>query len=233
MRPGCQEACRQAGSDRQLHKPDTLAANIQSPMKLIFILLFSACYYSLFGQAVSLQEYFPLKNGVGRLFYVSHISGTDTLQTDNDSSICKSLLIKGKEIFYFDDNLFSDDNTIIGSNSFCDGVFYYENGNFIFSPLFWKYELKEANLDYFETLFPAKISFDTIYKYQDGEEKRKYTFIGFEDVYIKDKLYKDCLKLIITQDWKTAQYIDTVWFFKGLGVVKWLRGTGRLEEIKL
>jgi hypothetical protein len=185
------------------------------------------------GQKVSLQEYFPLKNGVARLFYVSHITATDTLQDDNDSSICKSLLIKGKEVFYFDHSLNSGDTTIIGAASFCDGVFYYDNGRFIFSPLFWKYELKEANLDYFETLFPVKVSFGIVYKYQDGKEKRKYKFNGFENVYIKGKHYKDCLKLTITQDWKTSQYIDTVWFFKGIGVVKWLRGTGRLEEIKL
>jgi hypothetical protein len=187
----------------------------------------------MFGQTISLQEYFPLKNGVARAFYVSYITGTDTLRDDNDSSICKSILIKGKEIFYFDDNLNSDDTTIIGSGSFCNGVFYYNNGEFVFSPLFWKYELKEANLDYFEPLFPAKISFDTIYKYQNGEEKRKFKFIGFEDLHIKGNLYKDCVKLLVTQDWKTAQYFDTVWFFKGIGVIKWLRSTGRLEEIKL
>ena len=202
-------------------------------MKVIFLFLFFTFSNLARAQTVVLEEYFPLKKGTTKLFNVSHITDTDTLHDDDDSSICKSLLIKGKEIFYFDDHLHSDDATIIGSESFCNGVFYYNNGNFVFSPLFWKYELKEANLDYFETLFPAKISFDTIYKYQDGEEKRKYRFNAFEDVCIKDKIYKDCLKLIITQDWKTVQYIDTVWFFKGIGVVKWLRGTGRLEELKL
>lgn len=210
-----------------------MIAIIQKFMKIISSFLFFAWCNSLCGQINSLEDYFPLKNGVARVFYVSHITDTDTLQDKNDSSICKSFVIKGKEIFYFDDNLYSDDTTIIGSESFCNGVFYYDNGNFVFSPLFWKYELKEANLDYFETLFPVKISFDIVYKYQDAEEKRKYKFNGFEDVNIKGKLYKECLKLTITQDWKTAQYIDTVWFLKGVGVIKWLRGTGRLEEIKL
>src|SRR6185503_2704664 len=114
-------------------------------MKVIFLFLFFTFSNLARAQTVFLEEYFPLKKGTTKLFNVSHITDTDTLHDDDDSSICKSLLIKGKEIFYFDDHLHSDDATIIGSESFCNGVFYYNNGNFVFSPLFWKYELKEAN----------------------------------------------------------------------------------------
>ncbi|GAB2821858.1 hypothetical protein [Ferruginibacter profundus] len=180
-----------------------------------------------------MQDYFPLKNGVVNVFYISHSAKANIITPRFDSSICKSIRVKGREIFYFDDALHSDDTTIIGSKSFCAGVFYYNDGSFLFSPLFWKYEIKKANLDYFEVLFPKYISIDTIYKFQDGEEKRKYQFTGFETVTIKNKRFTDCLKLTVTQNWKTAQYTDTVWFKKGTGVVKWLRGTGRLEEIKL
>jgi len=202
-------------------------------MKVTYALLFLLCSNYIFGQTLSLEQYFPLKNGVTKVFYVSHITETDTLQDKNDSSICKSLLVKGKEIFYFDDELNSDDTTIISSESFCNGAFYYDKGNFVFSALNWKYELKAANLDYFETLFPNIVNIDTVYKFQDGEEKRKYKFNGFESISIKNKVLNDCLKLTIISDWKTAQYIDTVWFKKDIGVVKWLRSTGRLEEIKL
>lgn len=198
------------------------------------IILIFLCNLSniTFGQTITLEEYFPLRKGTVRDFYVSHITETDTLKDKNDISVCKSLLMKGKEIFYFDDEINSDDTSIIGSQTFYDGVFYYDNGAFMFSPLFWKYELKKANLDYFEPLFPAVIPLDSVFKYQKGEEKRKYKFTGFEDVVIKKRLYKDCLKLTIVQDWSTNQYIDIVWFQRGFGVVKWLRGTGRLEEIK-
>jgi hypothetical protein len=202
-------------------------------MKILFFFLFFSFSVAAEGQEIPFQEYFPLKNGVVRTFYVSHIRKNDTLSDKNDLSICKSISIKGKDIFYFDDELNSDDIQLISSQSFCDGVFYFDNGSFIFSPITWKSELKQANLDYFEALFPKYVRIDTLYKYQDGEEKRKYRFEGFETVYIKGKSFKDCLKLTIIQDWKTAQYIETVWFKKGIGVIKWLRGTGRLEEIKL
>jgi hypothetical protein len=202
-------------------------------MKILAFIIFLTWSNSILGQTISFREYFPLKNGKVKVFYVSHITHSDTIRDKNDSSFCKSLIIKGREIFYFDDESNSSDTTIIGSRSFCMGVFYYDNGKFMFSPLFWKYELKAANLDYFEPLFPNVITLDKIYKFQDGEEKRKYQFNGFEDVQIKNNLLKHCLKLTIIQDWKTEKYIDLVWFQKGTGVVKWLRATGRLEEIKL
>ncbi|MGZ4049318.1 MAG: hypothetical protein ACXVPU_00565 [Bacteroidia bacterium] len=181
---------------------------------------------------ITFEEYYPLKNMKGEEFYVSHITKTGTISDKNDSLICKSVLVKGKEIFYFDNNTKSGDTTIIGCLTFCNGAFYFDKGNFYYSPVFWKYDLKKANLDYFEVLFPNDLKLDTIYKYKDGEEIRKYKFIGFESIKIKDKIFPDCLKLTVTQDWITSQYTDTVWFQKGRGVVKWFRGTGRLEEIK-
>jgi len=169
-------------------------------MKVITFIIILSCSNTLLGQTISLQEYFPLRNGTVRVYYVSHITNSDTLQDKNDTSICKSILVKGKEIFYFDDELNSDDTTIISSESFCHGAFYYDKGNFVFSPLDWKYELKAANLDYFETLFPSIVYIDTVYKIQDGEEKRKYKFNGFESISIKNKTLKDCLKLTIISD---------------------------------
>jgi hypothetical protein len=202
-------------------------------MKVILFFLVFVCGNSLRAQKARFEQYYPLKNGVIKIYYVSHITSAGSTKDENDSSICKSLSIKGKEVFYFDDKLHSSDTTIIGSQSFCSGAFYYHKGKFMFSPLFWKYELKGANLAYFETLFPALVTIGTMYTYRDGEEKRSYRFEGFEDIVIKNKLFKQCLVLTIISDWKTARYKDTVWFQKGLGVVKWLRSTGRLEEIKI
>lgn len=201
-------------------------------MKLILIILLSLACFKLHGQSIALQEYFPLKKGVSHTYYVSQIFKNDTTQSADYTTTCKSLIVKGKEIFYYDDGEYTGDTIIVGAESFCDGVFYYEEGKFMFAPIFWKYEIKQANLNYFISLFPETIAIDTIYHFQDGKEIREYQFTGFEDVQIGNKIYKDCLKLTIVQNWPTSQYIDIVWFQKNTGVVKWLRGTGRLEEIK-
>jgi hypothetical protein len=140
--------------------------------------------------------------------------------------------VKNKEIFYFTDEP-SDSNNIIGSQSFCNGAFYFESGNFFFSPIFWQKDLYKVNIAYFEQLFPREILIDSLYKYKDGDEKRNYIFNGLENLSIKGNSFPSCLKLTIIQDWTTSQYSDTVWFQKNVGVVKWIRSTGRVEEIKL
>jgi len=178
------------------------------------------------------EQYFPLKNGDKKTYYVSHFTDKDTLLDKNDSSACMSNVIKGKEIFYFTDEPY-DSISIIGSQAFCYGVFYFANGEFFTSPIFWQADLKKSNLAYFERLFPKTIMLDSIYKQQHGDQKVKYIFDKLEDVSIKGKLLTACLKLTIIKDWPTEQYVDTVWFQKNNGVVKWLRSTGRLEEIKM
>jgi hypothetical protein len=201
-------------------------------MKAYLFLLFCLMFEHGFGQTVSLEQYFPLKKGKANRFYVHHLTKTDTINDKDAVLVCQSIVVKGREIYFFSDVSHTKDDDLISPNTFCAGVFYYDQGTFLFSPLSWTHEVKEANLAYFDTLFPSQLLLHTPYKHQDGEEKRTYTFVGFENISIAKTTYSDCLKLVVMQDWPTSHYADTVWFEKGLGVVKWLRGTGRLEELK-
>lgn len=200
-------------------------------MRAVFFFLVVIIYGPLHSQTVHFEDYYPLEKGKATVYYVTRLTVTGSEKYEDDTNVCKSVKIKGRQIFYFDDRT-DEETEIIGSQSFCDGAFYYDKGVFMFSPIFWLEDLKKANLDYFEPLFPADITIDSVYKYQYDQQKRKYKFNGFEKVIIKEKVYDDCLKLTVFQDWPTAHYEDTVWFQKGIGVVKWLRSTGRLEEIK-
>lgn len=197
------------------------------PLSLLCLVAFHG-----FGQTVPFEDYFPLITGDVKYFYVHHITGTDTLKDKNARSFCRSQLVKGTKIYYFTDELGPKDD-LVSAHVFCDGVCYYHHGAFLVSPLSWTDEIKKANLADFDTLFPAQVALNNPYKQQGEDEKRTYTFTGFESVTIAGKVYSDCLKLVVTQDWPTTHYTDIVWFQKGTGVVKWLRGTGRLEELKL
>ena len=203
---------------------------------LIFLLLTSlfSCKHTESKKDSSVllfEQYLPLKSGDKKIFYVSHITDKDTMPDKNDTSVCLSNIIRNKEIFFFTDSPL-DSTSIIGSEAFCDGVFYFQDGEFFVSPIFWRKDLKKSNLDYFEKLFPKIITLDSIYKQQHGEDRRKYIFDKPEDISIKGGSLPACLKLTVIQDWITEQYVDTVWFQKYFGVVKWRRSTGRLEEIK-
>jgi hypothetical protein len=183
-------------------------------------------------QRVKFSKYFPLQVGDIKTYAVMQILPERTFRDGTDSSICKSISIEGKEVFYFERSVLDRPVSIIATQIFCDGACYYEKGKLIFSPLFWYQELEDANLDYFEMLFPKRIRFGHAYKYHNGKEKRGYTFGPFETITIGERSYERCLKLTIEQDWATASYTDVVWFQEDVGVVKWLRGTGRLEEVE-
>ena len=177
-------------------------------MKTLPTSLLLLIFTSLNSQSVQFQDFFTLKKDASKRYYVSHIIDGDTTRAKTETYYCRSMVVKNKEIFYF------------------------ENGTFFFSPLFWKYDIKNANIDFFEPLFPAFISINTKYTYRDGSEKYTYRFAGNENIIIRGRKYEDCLKLIVTKDWSTAQETDTVWFKREIGLVKWLRSTGRLEELK-
>lgn len=201
--------------------------------KVLLSLLLTNLYYTIAAQSFNFQDYFPLKPNTERVYTASRLQVHSKPLPYPDAHIwCLAANIKGTDVFYFDDSTKNEGNRIIGSNIFLDGVCYYAEGKLFWSPIFWTDELKEANLDYFESLFPAIVKTDTVYKAQDCEKKVTYRFHGLEDQQCNGVLMKDCLKMTMTDDWKTAHYVDTVWLKKDVGVVRWMRSTGRLEEIK-
>jgi len=202
-------------------------------MRLTLICLFVSLCTVLNAQSFRFQDYFPLKADTERVYAVSRMQLHTKPQPYPDAHIwCRSENVKGRDIFYFDDKPRTTENRIIGSNIFLAGVCYYDAGILYWSPIFWKEELDSANLSYFEPVFPEMVKTDTVYRARDAEKKISYRFMGLEDQTSHGVLIKDCLKLTVLQDWKTAHYEDTVWLKKGVGVVRWMRSTGRLEEIR-
>lgn len=203
-------------------------------MKLVILVLISAFPVNALMAQILFQKYFPLQSGAVQQYFVSHIIDGDTITDQVDNKVCRFEIVKGKKIFYLS-NIKKENRSgtfIIGSESFASGGFYYQDGNFMFTPIFWKYELKKSGPSRFKLLFPKLIFIDSVYSYNDGDELRTFTFKGFETLAVKKKIMDSCLKLIVEQKWPENKYVDTVWFKKNTGVVKWLRSTGRLEEIK-
>jgi hypothetical protein len=208
----------------------------------LFILALTGCFNSQSsrqkedkepsGQSIRFEEYFPLKENAVYVYHVRFdgISGGKKVEQD-DSAICKSYPIEGTDVFYFDRR--SDNDGInIGSITFCFGAFYYDKGRFMFLPLDWRRELEESKKKDYAVLFPAATFIGSVYQNAEGNKKVTYKFTGFETIKINDKSYPDCLKLEMKEIWPEKEYTGTVWFQKGVGIVKWIRFTGRVEELK-
>lgn len=196
------------------------------------LISFFAISNYLSGQTISFEDYLPLKAGAEKIYCVRLIKGSDTIKKDDVYSFCRSHKVEDKEVFYFEDGKDAGDRTTIGSNSFCAGAFYFDQGRFFLAPIYWKYELSTIKLTHFGQLFPARIFIDTIYGY-GWNNRVKYKFTGFEDLVIEKKKFKNCLKLTITQAWNPYQPVDTIWFHKKTGIVKWSKSTERIEELRV
>jgi hypothetical protein len=183
-------------------------------------------------QSFSFEEYFPLKEHAVLIYHVQFdgVAGGAKVNED-DSCIFKIHKLEGIDVYYIDRHT-NDEETIIGTNAFCFGAFYFNNGQFMFTPAFWRDELEESKPKDYSTLFPKTSYTGTIYESVEGSKTIKYKFTGFENVKIKDRTYPGCLKLEMTEIWPDTVYTATAWFMKGVGMVKWIRYTGRIEELK-
>jgi hypothetical protein len=201
-------------------------------MKFILLITSLSLHLCPRAQEISFQDYFPLKTGSVQVYTVSH-NGNYFNEYDPEKKICRSELVKGTKVFYLADAAKKGDTSSIGPEAFVNGVFFFSKGNFMFSPVYWKYELKKVKPEKFRLLFPKQIRFDTVYVSKIDEETRKYKFTGFETTYVEGAKLDSCLKLEVEQIWPSQTYKDIVWFKKATGVVKWQRSTGRLEELQL
>jgi hypothetical protein len=213
-----------------MHREMTKPFNLSWRVALCAV-AFLIATQTLMGQQIDFRAYLPLKDGLVKTFSISTISTNGQAIDPPALSVCKSIQIEEKEIFYFSEDL-GGTSPDVGPNLFCHGAVYFEEGKFMVAPVFWKNDFKTTKLSNFEMHFPNPVEFETPYNVvRLGKEKRSYIFGPFETISIGTRDYENCLKLTIIQDWPYKQYTDIVWFQKGVGVVKWFRGTGRMEEI--
>jgi hypothetical protein len=194
------------------------------------LLLLTSMFIARLQAQVIFKQYFPAKANTVQQYNVTLNYAYDTPLESIEKKICRAINIKGKTVYYFTtpDNEKDSGYAVIGSGLFANGVFYFDNGRFMHAPVFWKNDLVKA---VFIELFPENIFLEKAYIFKDGEETREYIFKGFESIEIKNRKLDSCLKLVVEQHWPANKYTDTVWFRKNVGVVKWMRSTGRVEEL--
>jgi hypothetical protein len=64
-----------------------------------------------------------------------------------------------------------------------------------------------------------------------GKGTWTYTVVGQEDVTVLAGTYKGCMKIKIDEVWPDKKYEGYAWLAKDVGLVKWQRSTGRIDEL--
>lgn len=124
-----------------------------------------------------------------------------------------------------------------------EGMYRYSDGNLMgISPegaitSSWSLNrLRATSIKYEYLILPENpvIGYSNTIFRRDTANKRIYAVIGFEDVEVPAGVFEDCLKLEITTNWfkyGKSTYVDSIWLKKGVGVVKRVYGTGRIDEL--
>jgi hypothetical protein len=159
------------------------------------------------------------------------------------ASITVKSLKKGKiEAFYFLEEG-QTTNVIIGTGIFAEGICIRQTEGLAVVHCFWEDDVKNVNFEKDAVLIlkdaPEKgqsVECHIPPVAQQGHEcTMRITVDGTEDVTVPAGTFKDCLKIKVEEICSPGKqgdaitYTGWVWLAKGVGVVKWVRTTGRVE----
>jgi hypothetical protein len=174
---------------------------------------------------IKISDYFPLKKNS---FYVyTNNNGYEEL----DTNVCKTKILENKEIFYFAEYYNKFDIISIGSTMFGKGIYYFQNDTLFTIEADYEKDISEKQLLDSKILIPAYFKTGDSITINLESNQQKITFLRKEDLKMGDIVYKDCIKLKIIESWPETLYLEYVWLKKDIGLVKWMRATGRIDEL--
>ena len=129
-------------------------------------------------------------------------------------------------------------NTYIGSDHFLNGAIIFAYDTILVAPVQKNRDLVNLRLEHFSTIVTGNIkSKDTIAAFSENRRKSGKQILLYdfkkEKIIINNHLFKNSLSFTVTEKWPGSSSSGKVWLHKDYGVIKWIRVTGRIEEIKL
>ncbi len=174
--------------------------------------------------SIKIRDYFPVKP-LGYYVYDS-----DNEYGETDTNQCKLTKIKGIDVFYFAEcynkySLISIDWTMFGA-----GLYFYRNDSLFTMEAEYEKDIQEKDPGDALLLLPAfMIPGDSII-INLNSHKNILTYLSREDVTIKGTTYYDCIKFKMLECWDDTIYLEYIWLKKDVGMIKWMRSTGRRDE---
>ena len=160
-------------------------------------------------------------------------AGKDTL-FETIEVIYKTHLVEGEEILYsIRKRDLEKQNPIAGTSNFLFSVMLFKDNSVRIAPFFWKEELNTLKPQDFGEKFPTKVKQKDEISFKHNEKTIILTDFKIENLKTKNLgVIKGCLafKKIVKRDSGTKEAY--IWLHKKYGVVKWIRKTGRIEELK-
>lgn len=168
------------------------------------------------------RDYFPLREGATFDYAWSYEgrSGVDHLTV-------RRVEIDGRTVFYFDATNGRRESNIIGANHLGLGAYEVRPDGIYTRDVFWRHDLEASRADSASLLVPLPLRPDFRVVVKGQHHDVTLTAQGFEDVTVRAGTFKRCLKLSVDAEGQKG----TAWLAPGVGLVKWKKHTGRVQEL--
>ena len=150
----------------------------------------------------------------------------------------KTIRIDGKIAYYvIDTSDIIKKDASIGPKHFLSSAMIFSEDSVLLASVYKKSDLLKLNSKDFDYAIHSVKKKDTL-RFADKslpQADRQILLYNFrkEKISINDKKIRNCLYISVAERWPDATYFGKVWLHKKYGVVKWIRVTGRIEEIEL
>ena len=201
------------------------------PLTMVILVCSGYFLFNYLNKEEDISLYFPLIEN-SRYNYIGYFNGNDET---SHIQVKKVILNGGCSAYYFIDNKDDENFRIIGSNIVGLGLYYFESDQLYTIESYWEDEVSKIQCPQKQLM----ISNDIInknkvveYASKQSDPIYKLTFEGKEDVKVPAGEFHDCLKFKIMTKWTDQNnYLEYFWLAKNIGMVRWQRSTGRVEEL--
>ncbi len=193
-------------------------------MRIVYVLMTLNSY----AQNIKIDStFFPLKENAS-YSYRAFFEGQEYMKNIK----VRNIKIEGNcTVYYFKE---TDGSELIGPNMFGLGLFYWDVDGLYTIESFWESDIDKVHCLQRQKLMPKTNNQNIEIEYFGENSNPVYhlTLEATENVIVPAGQFKDCLKIRVLTKWDgNEEYISYVWLAKGVGLVKWIKDTGRIEEL--
>lgn len=149
--------------------------------------------------------------------------------------ITKQFIVDNSAVFFaVDEDDIAAHNPIIGSGLPGLGAYLRTDKGIATFHCTWKRELSMLRPSEMQLMLEFPLRKDSVTELADYDGEREITLrvAGFETVKVPAGSFRNCARIDVEKKWRSGeQYNSTFWLAPGIGVAKWRRATGRIDEL--
>jgi len=172
------------------------------------------------------QSWFPLVEG-SRYWYSGQFQG----KTYQDVFTVVRHRTPFGPLFYFADELMKDPTPSLSANMFGLAGYTTTKTEVLTIPATYLNGFQREESAHAQTLLRLPLVIGASTELRDDGTIVQLTVAGRESVTVPAGTFKDCARIEIHSQINSTKESSTVWLAEGVGLIKWSRATGRVDEL--